>query len=69
MTDDYGTTTGSSHVMVSCNKQIIKSNDAPATEDEWAGFQRRFLVIQLIKKKQHNTVLFHFICGAWIALS
>lgn len=59
MTDDYGTTTGSSHVMVSCNKLIIKSNDAPATEDEWAGFQRRFLVIQLIKK--NNTIRFCFI--------
>lgn len=50
LTDMFGMTTcerkGANHVVVTCEKVIITSNEPPPTEDEWKGFSRRFRVIK-----------------------
>lgn len=54
LTDMYGKTTaerkGSGHVRVSCKRLIVTSNCAPPTEDEWPGFERRFLCVYFHKQ-------------------
>lgn len=55
LTDMYGKTTaerkGSAHVRVSCKRLIVTSNSDPPTEEEWPGFDRRFLCVYFEKQE------------------
>lgn len=54
LTDMYGKTTaerkGSGHVRVTCKRLIVTSNSEPPSEEEWPGFDRRFLCVYFDKK-------------------
>lgn len=55
LTDMYGKTTverkGANHVRVSCKRVIVTSNSSPPTEEQWPGFQRRFLIVYFQKNE------------------